>query len=225
MPVTAPCIAIVEDEPDLASLMSDYLRRAGYRTSVFDNGAQALQAFRRELPDFVVLDLMLPDLDGLVLCRELRRFSDVPVMMVTARVEEVDRLLGLDSGADDYLCKPFSPRELVARVRAILRRPRQPGPAGVGLLVDIARQRAGVNGQPLDLTPTEFQLLAMLSAHPGQIFSRVRLLDLVRPHGLDVNDRAIDSHIKNLRRKLGELLPQEMIHSVYGVGYRFELPD
>lgn len=223
--MTAPCIAIVEDEPDLASLMSDYLRRAGYRTSVFDNGAQALQAFRRELPDFVVLDLMLPDLDGLVLCRELRRFSDVPVMIVTARVEEVDRLLGLDSGADDYLCKPFSPRELVARVRAILRRPRQPGPAGVGLLVDIARQRAGVNGQPLDLTPTEFQLLAMLSAHPGQIFSRVRLLDLVRPHGLDVNDRAIDSHIKNLRRKLGELLPQEMIHSVYGVGYRFELPD
>lgn len=218
-------IAVVEDEPELAGLTRDYLLQAGYHVRVFGNGAQALATFRREPPDFVVLDLMLPGLDGLALCRELRQFSDAPVMMVTARVEEVDRLLGLDSGADDYLCKPFSPRELVARVRAILRRPRQPAVAEGGLQLDEAAQRASVRGVALDLTPTEFQLLSLLARHPGQIFARSRLLDLVWPDALEVNDRAIDSHIKNLRRKLAAYYPAEgPIQSVYGIGYRFELP-
>lgn len=218
-------IAIVEDEPELAALVSEYLQQAGYHTRIFGDGAQALAAFRRECPDFIVLDLMLPGMDGLSVCRELRCFSDVPVMMVTARVEEIDRLLGLESGADDYLCKPFSPRELVARVRAILRRPRQPELAGAAFLVDAAGQRITVRGLTLDLTPTEFHLLATLLAHPGQIFSRAQLLDVLRPNDLEIADRAVDSHIKNLRKKLGEFFPGvDLVQSVYGVGYRFELP-
>jgi len=221
--MTALHIAIVEDELELAGLVRDYLQQAGYCVSLHDDGAAALAAFRERLPDFIVLDLMLPGLDGLSLCRELRQFSDVPVMMVTARVDELDRLIGLDSGADDYLCKPFSPRELVARVRAILRRPRPP--AEVGLVMDHDRLRASVRGVTLDLTATEFELLATLSARPGRIFARTQLLDLVRPDGLDVTERAIDSHIKNLRRKLREHFPDvDVIHAVYGVGYRFELP-
>jgi len=218
-------IAIVEDEPELASLMRDYLQQAGYRTRTFDNGATALEAFRQDRPDFIVLDLMLPGLDGVNVCRELRRFSDVPVMMVTARVEEVDRLIGLETGADDYLCKPFSPRELVARVKAILRRPRQPELEGAEFRIDKQGRRIDVRGLAMDLTPTEFLLLSALIEHPGQIFSRAKLLDIASPDDLDVTDRAIDSHIKNLRKKLAEFFPEaDLIQSVYGVGYRFELP-
>lgn len=218
-------IAIVEDEPELAGLIRDYLQQAGYRTRIFDNGATALAALRQDRPDFIVLDLMLPGMDGLTLCRELRAFSDVPVMMVTARAEEVDRLIGLETGADDYLCKPFSPRELVARVKAILRRPRQPGLEGAEFQIDRPGRRVEVRGLALDLTPTEFLLLCALVEHPGQIFSRTQLLDIASPDDLDVTDRAVDSHIKNLRKKLTEFFPEtELIQSVYGVGYRFELP-
>lgn len=223
-------IMIVEDEPELADLVADYARAAGYLPSVFHDGAAALEALRTRLPDLVVLDLMLPGLDGLALCRALRAFSEVPVVMVTARVEEIDRLLGLELGADDYLCKPFSPRELMARIKAILRRAgRNAGAAPAvpaAVAIDAGARRIAIHGHPLDLTPTEYGILAALARRPGQVFSRAQLLDLAREHNsnLDVTDRAIDSHIKNLRRKLDAALPGvEAIHSIYGLGYRFDL--
>lgn len=214
-------IFIVEDEPELAALVADYVRAAGFEPTVFGDGAQALAAIREAVPALVVLDLMLPGLDGLALCRAVRAFSMVPILMVTARVEEIDRLLGLDSGADDYLCKPFSPRELVARIKAILRRT---GVAASPVVIDGAARRAAVHGRPLDLTPTEFDLLAALARRPGQVFSRAQLLELLRQDNLDATDRAIDSHIKNLRRKIDAAAPGlDAIGSVYGVGYRFEM--
>lgn len=221
-------IAIVEDEPELAALVADYARAAGYTADVFGDGAVALDAVRRDPPALVVLDLMLPGLDGLALCRALRadadpRVADLPVVMVTARVEEIDRLLGLEAGADDYLCKPFSPRELVARIKAILRRAGRPAPV---VAVDTLARRIAVHGKALDLTPTEYGILAALARRPGQVFSRAQLLDLAREGNasLDVTDRAIDSHVKNLRRKLDAVLPGvDAIHSIYGLGYRFDL--
>ncbi len=218
-------IAIVEDEPELAALVADYVRAAGYQPEVFHDGAEALDAIRRAPPALVVLDLMLPGLDGLALCRALRAFSTVPVIMVTARVEEIDRLLGLETGADDYLCKPFSPRELVARIKAILRRAamstRSPAPA---LHVDTSARRAHIHGQALALTPSEFEVLAALARRPGQVFTRAQLLDLLRQDDLDVTERAIDSHVKNLRRKIDAAAPGlEAIRSIYGLGYRYDL--
>jgi len=218
-------IAIVEDEPELAALVADYIRAAGYQPEVFHDGAQALDAIRRAPPALVVLDLMLPGLDGLSLCRALRAFSAVPVIMVTARVEEIDRLLGLETGADDYLCKPFSPRELVARIKAILRRAamstRSPAPA---LHVDTSARRAHIHGQALALTPSEFEVLAALARRPGQVFTRAQLLDLLRQDDLEVTERAIDSHVKNLRRKIDAAAPGlEAIRSIYGLGYRYDL--
>ena len=217
-------VYIVEDEPELAQLVADYVRAAGFIPTVFHDGAQALAAICARLPALVVLDLMLPGLDGLSLCREVRAFSEVPIVMVTAKVEEIDRLLGLELGADDYLCKPFSPRELVARIKAILRRS---GVPSTPLSLDTAARRASVHGQALDLTRTEFDLLAALAARPGQVFSRARLLELAGQDSLDnmdVSDRAIDSHIKNLRRKLDAAAPGfEPIRSIYGLGYRFDL--
>ncbi|XYJ11932.1 response regulator [Telluria sp. B2] len=214
-------IYVVEDEPELASLVADYVRGAGFEATVFGDGALALEAIRRAPPLLVVLDLMLPGLDGLSLCRGLRAFSTVPIVMVTARVEEIDRLLGLEAGADDYLCKPFSPRELVARIKAILRRT---GTAPPGLAVDTGARRALVHGRPLTLTPSEFEVLAALARRPGQVFTRAQLLELVRQDDLDVTERAIDSHIKNLRRKIDAAAPGlEPIRSIYGLGYRFDL--
>ncbi|WLI87624.1 response regulator [Massilia sp. R2A-15] len=212
---------IVEDEPELAALVADYARAAGYEPVLFADGATALAAIRAGAPDLVVLDLMLPGLDGLSVCREVRAFSDVPIVMVTARVEEIDRLLGLDAGADDYLCKPFSPRELMARIKAILRRA---GARDRTIEVDEQGLRILVHRRPLELTQTEFQILAAMARRPGQVFSRAQLLDLAREDSLDVTDRAVDSHIKNLRRKLGTALPGvEAIHSIYGLGYRLDL--
>jgi len=213
-------IAIVEDEPELASLVADYVRAAGFNPAVFGDGAEALAAIRAQAPALVVLDLMLPGLDGLSLCRAVRAFSGVPIVMVTARVEEIDRLLGLELGADDYLCKPFSPRELVARIKAILRRSGTPaGP----LAIDGAARRATVHGQPLDLTPTEFELLAALARRPGQVLSRAQLLGAAHQDKLEVTDRAVDSHVKNLRRKIAAAAPGlEPIRSIYGLGYRFD---
>jgi two-component system response regulator BaeR len=217
-----PELFIVEDEPELAALVADYARAGGFEPVLFDDGAKALQALRTAAPALVVLDLMLPGLDGLSLCRSLRRFSNVPVVMVTARVEEIDRLLGLESGADDYLCKPFSPRELMARIKAILRR------AGAGqpraIEVDEPSRRVAIHGKALDLTPSEFAILVVLAGRPGQVFSRAQLLDHAFPGNLDVTDRAIDSHIKNLRRKIEAAAPGlDPIHSIYGLGYRFDL--
>lgn len=220
-------IFVVEDEPDLAALMADYARASGYTVDIFSDGAKALHAVRMEPPDLLVLDWMLPGLDGLSVCRAVRTFSELPIIMVTARVEEIDRLVGLESGADDYLCKPFSPREWVARIRVILRRAATtlastPAPSS-DFEMDVAAQQIRVRGQGLELTPTEFQLLAALIRRPGHVFSRAQLLDLALPDALDVTDRAVDSHIKNLRRKLAQVMPDaEPIQSVYGIGYRFE---
>lgn len=216
-------IMIVEDEAELASVVADYARAAGYIPSVFGDGAQALEAIRRAPPALVVLDLMLPGLDGLSLCRAVRAFSEVPIVMVTARVEEVDRLLGLETGADDYLCKPFSPRELMARIKAILRRAGSSTAAPV-LALDEAARSIALHGQALDLTPSEYAILAALTRRPGQVLSRAQLLDAARADNLDATDRAIDSHVKNLRRKIEAVAPGlEPIRSIYGHGYRCDL--
>jgi two-component system, OmpR family, response regulator BaeR len=216
-------ILIVEDEADLSSVMADYVTAAGYAARVIADGREALASVQQAMPDLIVLDIMLPNLDGLALCRAVREFSGVPIIMVTARVQEIDRLLGLETGADDYLCKPFSPRELVARIKAILRRSRGAGDEARWIEVDEAARRVCIRSQWLDLTPTEYSLLAAMAKRPGTIFSRAKLLDLASGDNLDVADRAVDSHIKNLRRKLAAVLPDaELIHSVYGLGYRFE---
>lgn len=218
-----PRVMIVEDEPELAQLVADYARATGYAPVVFGDGAEALAAIRQDAPALVVLDLMLPGLDGLALCRAVREFSEVPVVMVTARVEEIDRLLGLEVGADDYLCKPFSPRELMARIKAILRRAGSSAPARA-LAIDEAARRIHVHGRQLDLTPSEFAILAALARRPGQVFSRAQLLDVARADSLEATDRAVDSHIKNLRRKIGLVAPGlEAIRSIYGLGYRCDL--
>ena len=219
-------ILIVEDEPKLAALLGDYLQAASYQTHIIGDGRDVVAAVRAAPPDLILLDLMLPGRDGLDVCRELRTFSEVPIVMVTARIEEIDRLLGLEIGADDYICKPFSPREVVARVRAILRRAqRRPDvPVLGGLTIDDEQYRASFNGEPLDLTPVEFRLLKTLAAAPGRVFSRQQLLDNLYADHRVVTDRTVDSHIKNLRRKLQEASPeQELIHSIYGVGYKLEV--
>ena len=217
-----PRILIVEDECELAAIVADYAKAAGYDTEVIGNGRTALAAIERQVPDLIVLDLQLPGLDGLSLCTAVRKFSDVPVIMVTARVEEVDRLLGLEIGADDYVCKPFSPRELVARIKVILRR-RKPDARASLIAIDEATRTICIASQPLALTASEYVLLAAMAKRPGTIYSRAQLLDLARRDSLDVGDRAIDTHIKNLRRKLSAVLPDvEIIHSVYGLGYRVE---
>jgi two-component system response regulator BaeR len=216
-------ILIVEDEHDLASIIADYVAAAGYRADIVADGDAALARIRRGAPDLVVLDLMLPGTDGLAVCREVRAFSDVPVIMVTAKVEEIDRLLGLETGADDYLCKPFSPRELVARIKAILRRSGKSAPAPPLVRIDEASRTVFVHAHPLTLTATEYALFVAMARRPGVIFSRAQLLDLARRDSYDVTDRAIDTHIKNLRRKVAAVVPGlDLVHSVYGVGYRVE---
>jgi two-component system response regulator BaeR len=222
-----PLILIVEDEERLAELVADYLAAAGFRTEIIGDGTKVLDWIRDRGPDLVLLDLMLPGKDGLSVCRELRMESQVPVIITTARVEEIDRLLGLELGADDYVCKPYSPRELVARVKAVLRRSR-PAAAGadtqespIELHPDSLRVSAG--GRAVELTAVEFALLATLHQAPGRIFPRQRLMDHIYQDHRIVSDRTIDSHVKKLRRRLAELLPdRELIHSVYGVGYRYE---
>ncbi len=224
-------ILIVEDEPKLAALVRDYLQAAGYRSEWLADGRLALERLKTgPTPAAVLLDVMLPGLDGLEVCRAVRAFSDVPILINSARVEELDRLLGLELGADDYVCKPFSPRELVARVKALLRRaqgrlaPVTLVPAGGGFAVDEAGQRIVWREQALALTPVEFRLLRQLLQHPGRVFERAQLLDLIHEDFRDVSDRVVDSHIKNIRRKLAALAPgQEWIASVYGVGYRLDL--
>jgi DNA-binding response OmpR family regulator len=224
-------ILVVDDEPKIAALARDYLEHAGFAVVTAGDGRSALDAVRRTRPDLVVLDLGLPEVDGLDVTRAIRRDSSLPIVMLTARDDEIDKLLGLELGADDYLTKPFSPRELVARVKAVLRRVdagRQPEPgsrevvrAG-DLTLDLPRMRADIAGRPVELTPTEFQLLATMAAQPGRIFTRSQLLDAVHGVAFESYERAIDTHIKNIRRKL-EPDPREPRHvlTVYGVGYRF----
>lgn len=221
-------IMIVEDEPKLGQLLVDYLQAAGYATRWLTNGNEVVPTVHQHPPALILLDLMLPGADGLTVCRELRRFSDVPIVMVTAKIEEIDRLLGLEIGADDYICKPYSPREVVARVKTILRRCKpqrelQVLDAESPLIVDESRFQASWRSKLLDLTPAEFRLLKTLSHEPGKVFSREQLLNQLYDDYRVVTDRTIDSHIKNLRRKLEALdADQSFIRAVYGVGYRWE---
>src|SRR6476620_1162533 len=219
-------ILVVDDERKIADLARDYLEHAGFAVRIAADGESALAAIRRERPDLVVLDLGLPGLDGLDVTRAIRRDSSLPVIMLTARDDELDKLLGLELGADDYLTKPFSPRELVARVKAVLRRTDRPtGPSDVirvgELQLDVPRMRTEVAGRSIDLTPTEFTLLATLARQPGRIFTRSQLLHALHGVAFESYERAIDSHIKNLRRKL-EPDPRQprFVLTVYGVGYR-----
>lgn len=227
---TAPLVLVVEDDPDIAAMQQERLQAAGMRVLHLARGDVVEAAVRAESPDLVILDVVLPGLDGTEVSRALRRFSEVPIIMVTARADEGDRLLGFDVGADDYLCKPFSPRELVARVQALLRRrgiatarAPAPAPAVAIVTVDMERQRASCLGRPLEPTPQELRLLAALVAQPGRVFSRAQLLELAYDDPSEVFDRAIDSHIKNLRKKFAAIAPDRaFIHSVYGLGYRYE---
>lgn len=219
-------ILIVEDEPKLAALLADYLHASGYRSTIVANGLDAIPAIQTAMPDLMLLDLMLPGRDGIAICRELRTFSHVPVIMVTARVEEIDRLLGLEIGADDYICKPFSPKEVVARVAAMLRRVSyaslEPVPL-TGLVMDEDKHEATLNGQLLNLTPVEFRLLKTLHDHRSRVLSRDQLMSYAYSDYRVVTDRTVDTHIKNLRRKLDQASPEhELIRSIYGVGYRFD---
>ena len=220
-------ILVVEDEPKIVKLARDYLERSGYKVLPAADGPTALAAARREKPALVVLDLNLPGMDGLDVCRALRRESDVPIIMLTARVEETDRLIGLELGADDYITKPFSPRELVARVRAVLRRVsggvRTPGTIYTGdLEIDVEGHRVLRDGEPLPLSRTEFNLLLLLAQHPGQAFSRAQLLNHLHGVAYEGYERSIDAHIKNLRRKIeADAGDARYIETIYGVGYRF----
>lgn len=216
-------VLIVEDELKLANILSEYLTQAGFTPCCVSDGLQAVPQVRQLNPDLVLLDLMLPGCDGLEICRQVREFSRVPVIMVTARVEELDRILGLELGADDYICKPYSPREVVARVKAVLRRAREEAPPS-GLVLDSAAMRASLDGRQLDLTAVEFNLLSFLANHPGRIYGRQQLMDEIYSDERIVSDRTIDSHIKKLRRKISQAVPgAELIHSIYGVGYKFEV--
>jgi len=234
-------ILIVEDEPKLAQLLVDYLKQSGFATHVIADGQQALDwiNLHHEEVDLMILDLMLPNLDGMEICKAVRQFSTMPILMATARVEEIDRLIGLELGADDYLCKPYSPREVVARVKAILRRSQlvlshQQGSLAdtnkpvaellAGLVLEEEKYKAILNGKELDLTAVEFQILVILAKEPGRIFSRQQLMDGGYQDHRVVSDRTIDSHIRKLRKRINEKCPEsEIIHSVYGVGYKFEL--
>lgn len=217
-------VLIVEDEEKLAGIMADYLHQAGFRTHCLADGTAVVPWVREHAPGLILLDVMLPGKEGLDICKEIRAFSGIPIIMTTARVEEIDRLLGLELGADDYICKPFSPREVVARVKAVLRR--AGGTSTIqasGLALDESRYLATLDGRDLELTVVEFKLLRLLAANPGRIFGRQQLMDRIYPDERVVADRTIDSHIKKLRKKIAAAgNGEELIHSVYGVGYKLE---
>lgn len=220
-------IAIVEDEQKLASLLNDYLLKEGYQTAHYDDGSRALEELRENPHDLILLDLMLPGTDGMTICRELRKTTSVPIIMMTARVEEIDRLLGLEVGADDYICKPYSPRELVARVKAVLRRSQPPleqTANGFELVENEAMVK--LNGKACELTQVELGLLKTMSSHPGRIYNRQQLISRIYNDNRVVSDRTVDSHVKKLRQKLKQLdSDAEYVHSVYGIGYKFETSD
>ncbi len=223
-------IIIVEDEDKIAQILVDYLAKEGFKTKVVSDGTNAVETIKASEPAFVILDLMLPGKDGLTICKEVRQFSTVPILMLTARVDEIDRLLGLEIGADDYVCKPFLPREVVARVRAILRRIQQrAGPATDdrieyrGIVLSPERFLCRIGESEIELTPVEFRMLQALISQPGRVFSRESLMKVSYPDDRIVSDRTIDSHIKNLRKKLADVVgKEEIIHSIYGVGYKVE---
>lgn len=223
-------ILVVDDEPRIARLVSDYLDQAGFRAVEAHDGPSAISAFSAHRPDLLVVDLGLPGMDGLDVIREIRLRSDVPIIIVSARSEETDRVVGLELGADDYVVKPFGPKELVARVRALLRRMESLGPEAVFRVgpveVDVPRMRVSVNGDEVELTPTEFQLVATMAAQPGRVFTRGQLLDAVRGISFESYERAVDAHVKNIRRKFGSKPRQpQFILTVHGVGYKFAEGD
>lgn len=230
MTTLQPKILIIEDERKIAALLRDYLQQADYQVTLLASGEQAVEQIRQQPPDLVILDLMLPGKDGLTICREVRAFSDLPILILTAKVDEVDRLVGLEMGADDYICKPFSPREVVARVKAVLRRTRpmaetekiELGP----LVLDSATRRVTILEEDLHLTPNEFDLLKVLMAHPERVFERSDLISMVQGYDFQGYDRTIDSHIKNIRKKISAHLPgSQVIRTIYGIGYALYAPQ
>ncbi|SFR54624.1 response regulator [Thiomicrospira sp. ALE5] len=216
-------ILIIEDEKRIADLLEDYLKAEGYTTQQINTGANAVNTIRETHPDLVLLDIMLPEVDGISICQQVRKTSQVPIIMISAKVEEMDRILGLDLGADDYICKPFSPKEVMARVRAVLRRHyemKQPSE----WTLDETRSQIHFQEQSVALTAVEFALFQVLFEHPGQIFSRAQLMNRIYQDGRIVSDRTVDSHIKKLRQKMHQVWPDtDVIHSVYGIGYKFEV--
>lgn len=219
-------VLVVEDEPKLGQLLYDYLQAAGYQPSLLQRGDEVIDYVKLHQPDIILLDLMLPRMDGLTICRELRKFCEIPIVMVTAKTEEIDRLLGLEIGADDYICKPFSPREVVARVKTILRRCQHSTTSDKNktqLIIDESAFQVRYGEQLLELTPAEFRLVKFLSDNSGTVFSRDQLLDILYDDHRIVTDRTIDSHVKNLRRKLESLDNEKtFIRSIYGLGYRWD---
>jgi two-component system, OmpR family, response regulator BaeR len=224
-----PHILIVEDEKKIADLLGDFLENDGFRTSILNHGDLVIAFVRKKPINLILLDVMLPGKDGLTLCKEIRSFSNIPIIMITARVSEIDRLLGLELGSDDYICKPFSPREAVARVKAVLRRT---VPAARKTVISIGpisldeeRHSAMIRAEELVLTPNEFEILRLFMTHPGKVFTRSELLDKVQGYQFEGYERTVDSHIKNLRKKIAGFLPgKTIIQSVYGVGYKLNEP-
>ena len=222
-------IFIVDDEPQIVKVLKAYLEKAGYQVVTADDGKNALGIFQREKPDFLILDLNLPGLDGLEVCKSIRRDSNIPILMLTARVEEADKLIGLELGADDYVIKPFSPREVVARVRTILRRaaaePSQANVIQVGdLQIDLEQHSVMLSDRPVELTPTEFDLLVVLARQPRRVFTRLQLMEQAQGSAFEGYERTIDAHIKNIRLKL-EPNPKKPVYiqTVFGVGYKIEM--
>lgn len=223
-------VLIVEDEPKLAALLNDYLVKSYYKCHCLYEGTDAVEWIKEHKPDMLLLDLMLPGKDGLQICREVRMFSQVPIIMLTARIEEIDRLMGLELGADDYMCKPYSPREVVARINAIFRRMEYAANEQLncaqnyrGVSIDELRFSCSVDEQEIELTPVEMRLLIRMLQKPGQVFNRAQLMEIIYTDQRVVSDRTIDSHIKNLRAKLnGAAQRGDLIHSIYGVGYKLE---
>lgn len=217
-------VLIVEDEEHTASILEDYLRLENYRPHLLTDGLRVVPWVREHKPVLILLDLMLPGKSGLEVCKEIRSFSSVPIIMTTARIEEIDRLIGLELGADDYICKPYSPREVVARVKTVLRRAgKRPTAHEAGLQLDESCYHATFNGHDLQLTAAEFRLLNYLATHPGRVYNRQQLLNNIYSDDRALNDRAIDNFVKNIRKKISAVAPgTEWIHSLYGVGYKFE---
>ena len=220
-------VLVIDDEPRIARLVRDYLDQAGFRVVEAADGGEAVDAFRNHRPDLLIVDLGLPGIDGLDVIRQVRSSSDVPIIILSARSDETDRVVGLELGADDYVVKPFGPKELVARVRALLRRVDNNGSADVFRVgeveVDVPKMQVTVAGAEVELTPTEFQLVSTLAAQPGRVFTRAQLLDALHGVSFESYERAVDAHVKNIRRKFGSAprKPQYIL-TVHGVGYRFE---
>lgn len=225
-----PTIFVIEDEPKIAQLLGKYLERENYTVAIFSDGAEVVDCVEAQSPSLLILDLMLPGKDGLTICREVRQFSQVPIIILTAKVEEIDRLIGLELGADDYVCKPFSPREIVARVKAILRRVQQSVVVATenvlnyrSVVLNVNKFECRVEGHRVDLTPVEFRMLQALIARPGNVLSRDRLMHAAYTDERIVTDRTIDTHIKNIRKKLSVFFENDnILHSIYGVGYKVE---